>query len=280
MEINLIRVGKRHRKDLGDLTSLAESIRQQGLLHSIVVDQEGNLLCGARRLAACKALGWKTIAVNRVKVEGELQRLRCELDENSERQDFTPEEAVLIGEAIEAVERKAAKERQKEHGKTAPGKKADTCAKVSQVNGSQPKRQPEAATIAASAVNMSRPTYTKAKAVVQAARSEPAKYAPIVDEMNRTRNVDRAYKKTVKQQVADGVCEKPAKSIREEVNESVAMRWTNAIHEVSLLFHGIDRHENFGKVIEGWTRKHKDHAIKEALAIITKLESYIERLKQ
>jgi ParB family chromosome partitioning protein len=58
-----IRVGKRFRKDLGDLEILARSIKAIGLLHPIVVDRDGNLIAGLRRLRACKALGWGSIPV-------------------------------------------------------------------------------------------------------------------------------------------------------------------------------------------------------------------------
>jgi ParB family transcriptional regulator, chromosome partitioning protein len=63
-----IKVGrKRIRKDMGDIQSLAESIEDIGLLHAITVDEEGRLSAGARRLAAAKLLGWKTIPVNVVR---------------------------------------------------------------------------------------------------------------------------------------------------------------------------------------------------------------------
>jgi ParB family chromosome partitioning protein len=62
-----IRVGKRHRHDMGDIESLAASIEDIGLLHPITVDEDGRLLAGARRLAACKQLDWKEIPVNVVK---------------------------------------------------------------------------------------------------------------------------------------------------------------------------------------------------------------------
>ena len=63
-----IRVGKRHRRDMGDIEGLAASIADIGLLHPITVDEDGRLLAGARRLAACKQLGWKEIPVNVVRV--------------------------------------------------------------------------------------------------------------------------------------------------------------------------------------------------------------------
>ena len=62
-----IRIGKRHRVDLGDVAQLADSIEDIGLLHPIAVNEDGLLLAGARRLAACKRLGWKQIPVNVVR---------------------------------------------------------------------------------------------------------------------------------------------------------------------------------------------------------------------
>lgn len=70
MPISAIRVSdQRHRRDLGDIAGLAESIEDIELLHAITVDQHGNLLAGRRRLEAARLLGWNTIAVK--VVEGE-----------------------------------------------------------------------------------------------------------------------------------------------------------------------------------------------------------------
>lgn len=65
--VNAIKIGKRHRRDLGDIDALAGSIEDIGLLNPITVDEKNRLLAGARRLAACKQLGWKTILVNVVR---------------------------------------------------------------------------------------------------------------------------------------------------------------------------------------------------------------------
>jgi ParB-like chromosome segregation protein Spo0J len=62
-----IRVRKRHRRDLGDILSLAESIEDIGLLHPITVREDGLLCAGRRRLAACKRLGWTDIPVSIVR---------------------------------------------------------------------------------------------------------------------------------------------------------------------------------------------------------------------
>jgi ParB family transcriptional regulator, chromosome partitioning protein len=63
MNIADIKVGKRIRKDMGDLDGLAESIRELGLLQPIVVFPDGSLILGERRLRAVQLLGWKEIPV-------------------------------------------------------------------------------------------------------------------------------------------------------------------------------------------------------------------------
>jgi ParB family chromosome partitioning protein len=44
--IDEIIVGKRHRRDLGDVASLAKSIDAHGLLHPVVVTPDGRLIAG------------------------------------------------------------------------------------------------------------------------------------------------------------------------------------------------------------------------------------------
>ena len=61
--ISSIIVGKRHRKDMGDIEGLAASIAAIGLLNPITVDEDGRLLAGVRRLAACKLLGLQQVEV-------------------------------------------------------------------------------------------------------------------------------------------------------------------------------------------------------------------------
>ena len=61
MRIEAIQVVGRHRRDLGDLESLAASIKEHGLLNPITVTPAGRLLAGERRLAAARMLGWTMI---------------------------------------------------------------------------------------------------------------------------------------------------------------------------------------------------------------------------
>ena len=48
--IDSIKIGNRFRKDLGDIASLTEDIKEIGLLHPIVINQNRELICGLRRI--------------------------------------------------------------------------------------------------------------------------------------------------------------------------------------------------------------------------------------
>jgi len=55
-------VGERKRK-ASDITSLAESINQIGLINPITIKPDGSLVAGLNRLEACKSIGWEEIEV-------------------------------------------------------------------------------------------------------------------------------------------------------------------------------------------------------------------------
>lgn len=186
MNIADIRIGERHRKDLGDVASLAKSIADIGLLHPVVITPDGTLIAGERRIAACKLLGWQEIPATVVDLQ---DIVRGEHDENALRKDFTPSEAVAIARALEPIEREAAKERQRSHTETGYEKFTDPAPALDKV---------------AQTVGMSRPTFTKAREVVEAAEQAPDVFAPVLEQMDRTGNVHGAYKelKKIQREVA------------------------------------------------------------------------------
>ncbi len=95
-----IRIGERHRKDMGDLEVLAASIATEGLLQPVGITEENLLVFGERRLRAVRdVLKQATIAARIVRVSS---ILAGEYAENEIRKDFTPSERVAIGKAIEA----------------------------------------------------------------------------------------------------------------------------------------------------------------------------------
>lgn len=94
-----IDVGNRHRKEYGDLQSLANSIKELGLLQPIGITEDFQLVFGGRRLCACRdVLKLKKIEARIVKVSS---IIRGEHDENELRKDFTPSERVAIAKALE-----------------------------------------------------------------------------------------------------------------------------------------------------------------------------------
>ena len=189
MNISDIRIGERHRKDLGDVASLAQSIADIGLLHPVVVTPDGTLIAGARRVAACKLLGWQEIPATVVDLQ---DIVRGEHDENALRKDFTPSEAVAIARALEPMEREAAKERQ-----------LSTLVQNRSEKFSE-REKGEALVKVARTVGMSQITLTKAREVVEAAEQEPELFAPVLEQMDRTGNVHGAYKelKKIQREVA------------------------------------------------------------------------------
>src|SRR4051794_11450810 len=91
--IGQIEVGQRQRKDLGDIRSLADSIEAVGLLHAVVIDRQGRLIAGQRRLEAAKLLGWDKVPVRVVDLD---VLAEGEWVENACRKDFAPSEVAAL----------------------------------------------------------------------------------------------------------------------------------------------------------------------------------------
>ena len=93
-------VGERHRRDMGNLDALAQSIRDEGLLQPIGITSDNHLVFGERRLRACAdILGWTEIEARVVAVSS---IAAGEYAENEVRKDFTPSERVAITDAVRA----------------------------------------------------------------------------------------------------------------------------------------------------------------------------------
>jgi len=109
IRIDKVIIGNRHRKDMGDLEALADSITTLGLLQPIGVTPKGELVFGYRRLLAyrdildCAEIECREVNVTSI-VEGEYA-------ENEIRKDFTIEERYAIFEAVEAELKKQGERR-------------------------------------------------------------------------------------------------------------------------------------------------------------------------
>jgi N6-adenosine-specific RNA methylase IME4 len=171
-----IRIGSRHRRDLGDIASLAATIAEVGLLHPIVVRPDGTLIAGERRLRACQSLSWESVPVTIVDLAN---IVRGELAENAARKDFLPSEIDAIRRALEPQEREAAKSRQREGGQT-------------KASGKFPEAGQSRDKVAAFA-GVSGRTLQKIAAVCEAAEAAP-EFRPLVEKMDATGRVNGVYR--------------------------------------------------------------------------------------
>jgi ParB family transcriptional regulator, chromosome partitioning protein len=100
LPIDSIYWDERYRKDLGDLSSFAEGIRQKGMMHPpLIRKRDGRGVSGQRRVEACKRhLGWTAITCRLYDDEGlteeeaEAEILEYETAENWQRKDTTWQE--------------------------------------------------------------------------------------------------------------------------------------------------------------------------------------------
>ncbi len=207
LPIGAIVVGERARKEPDtpeELRQLADSIRQLGLLHPVVIDRANKLVAGSRRLQACRLLGWETVPVRVAKTLNDAAlALRAEHDENVCRKPFTPTEAADLGRRLEAMLKPAAKERQQTGGRTAGRGRPKGAGKKG--GGKLPQPKPtKTRDVIAQAVGMSGRTYEKAKAVVEAANQEPERFGDLKEQMNATGKVDPAYRELKRRLAAAG----------------------------------------------------------------------------
>jgi DNA modification methylase/ParB-like chromosome segregation protein Spo0J len=184
--IREIKVPRRFRRDLGDIQALAESIKEVGLIHPVVINSRNELVAGYRRLEAAKLLGWEKIPAVRLNIDP----IQGVYHENLVRKDLTVRERLALAEALEGIEREKARQRKEQAPGKPRGKK-----KVSP--GNLPGEKGRALDRVAKAVGWSRHTYEKAKAVAQAAEENPEKYGDLLEVMEEV-SVESAYNELVR----------------------------------------------------------------------------------
>lgn len=190
-----ITVGERIRQNAdAGIRELSKSIESLGQLQPILVDDKRNLIAGARRLRACELLGIDVWAETATDLDDAMRRLQAERDENTCRRDLSPTEMTRLGKRLESLEKPKAEERQ-QATRAKPGEAADK--RPSNLDARDNGRTD--AKVAA-ALGVSKDTYRKAKAVVEAAEEPdaPAEVVEAAAEMDRTGKVDPAYRKVVK----------------------------------------------------------------------------------
>lgn len=170
LRIGQIRVEGRHRANLGDIKSLADSIAALGLIHPIVITPDHRLVAGERRLAAVESLGWDVTPVTVIHTLADAtDLLLAERDENSCRKDFTASEMVALGRQLEELERP-----KQDEARLAGNRRG---AEITNFGQSPVELRPAASTdkIVGKALGVSGSTYKRAKLVDKATNdSDPA----------------------------------------------------------------------------------------------------------
>lgn len=91
-----ILITDRQRQDLGDLTALAQSLKQHGQIQPILLRKDDNrLVAGGRRCAAALSLGWLDIGFVYRDDLSDAKLAELELEENIRRKDMTWQERCL-----------------------------------------------------------------------------------------------------------------------------------------------------------------------------------------
>jgi ParB family chromosome partitioning protein len=184
-------VGSRTRKDMGDIAGLAESMGELGMLQPILVDDERNLIAGSRRLKAAEKLGWEKVPVVSVaNLKDALRRLKAERDENTKHKAFTKSEMGEMAARLMALEKPAAKEREREGGR-AGGKGSGTVPYPS---------KGRARDKVGEALGVSGQTAERAAAVVQAAAADPERNGDLPAKMD-AEGVKPAHEELKRRQV-------------------------------------------------------------------------------
>lgn len=167
LDVESILVADRYRKDIGDVSDLAQSIVEVGLLNPITVREwHGGyrLVAGERRLTAFKSLGLAEIPARVARdIADARDALVAERDENTARKPMLPSEATALGIAIQEIEAPAAAERQA--ATRFGGVPGNTTVEAD-------KWGHKTRDIAADAVGMSPATYTRMKTLVTVAADE------------------------------------------------------------------------------------------------------------
>ena len=217
IDINKVTVGKRIRKDYGDITSLADDIQDRGLITPPVVTPDYELIAGERRLEAMKKLDYKQIEVRVMSVEDQEHQLKIEISENEERKEFTYSEKMDYAKQLERIEAKKAKDRQtsklKQHKNT--------------VTDQGPERKGETRDIVGKASGFgSGRTYSRAKYIYENADEETIKEVDEGKKSIRKAHDELRAKEKVKEvdKVEAPVKEKPQTQVidrRERMNAEV-----------------------------------------------------------
>ena len=151
------------------------SIKLHGLLHPIVITDKNDLICGKRRIEACRKLCLVEIEANIVSLEA-FSFSEAEADENIVRKPFTVEEIAQIDQFYRDKEEAAAMIRQKQGNLSENFAKGRSSAKI------------------AERVGVSDRTLEKIRIIREASLQNPTIYGELWDRVGEGKmKIDKGY---------------------------------------------------------------------------------------
>jgi 16S rRNA G966 N2-methylase RsmD len=169
-------------------TDMVDSVKSKGILEPIVIKEDNTILSGHRRWMASRDLKLDTVPCRVVSFDNGLDEIEALIDFNKQR-DKSLTQRMKEKDKLEWVEREHAKERQKEHGHTAPGKPSDTPA---QMGVSVPKG--ESRDKVAEKIGMSRGTMLRAEKVWDKVKSGDTKAAELIKQVDEKKiTINKAF---------------------------------------------------------------------------------------
>ena len=106
MKIKLSKIkDTKPKRNHGDIKSLAESIKKEGLLQPLVINQNNELICGRRRFEAVKSLNWEDVNIYKINTNGDIDKFSKAIAENIMRLDLSWQEEVKAKEELDQLMR-------------------------------------------------------------------------------------------------------------------------------------------------------------------------------
>lgn len=181
VDISKIRIGDRFRRQVGDLSNLADSIERIGLLQPVLIDGRHNLIAGMRRIRAFESLGRTSIPCI---VYTEMPPIPdCEIDENVRRKKFGITEVVGIKNYLRQTRRPGSRKTEA----SGSGSKADGTA------GSEKKIRGRTRDLVGEMTGYSPRQVDKIDAIVKGAEKDPKCADLIRDVDSGKKSVATAY---------------------------------------------------------------------------------------
>jgi DNA modification methylase/ParB-like chromosome segregation protein Spo0J len=143
---------------------LAESVRERGILEPLAILSDGRIVSGHRRWRAALANALEHVPAQVVEFVSDLDEQAAVIEHNRQRVK-TLSQRMREADQLESIERERAKQRQRAHGGTAPGRAADSCGKVAGSESGETREK------LAAAVGMKARSFAKARTVYQAAQA-------------------------------------------------------------------------------------------------------------